>query len=461
MHDEICVIGAEGANRMEDSVNDKDQLFLRLRDLKRRIEEADERVGLADQQRAIIEEMIYQPLEGSADPSQIEFLHFLGFAMAEWIKVGFLPSEFEAAADRIDSRLKANDRLSSIGEFWCWQGLFFMGRENYEEATNSFQHIREDASVFKGIRLTSLYLEAWCHVGVGDYDAADKILGELRNAVGTVGNKWYVDCLHGYFMALRHHGLTQVDLPFTLALDLNGEIAPCEEKGKAELLASDESLVELVAKVSKIVITEELEPRLRLALWQAKEEIVKNMPIMHTLEEVSQRLRSEHGDWVRRLANMGALVNAEFLYSALKAKSWGAVITEHASSVEAEIKAKLLPRLDSVLKKNGTSLESILPNKIQSGGSSLGYAEAILRRIAADPLLKSLLLSALSEDASSFLLSQLPGSLARVRELRKRPAHGDVMSASEAEEMRRLVLGSPEKPGLLRRLCEIDIPYAE
>jgi hypothetical protein len=408
---------------MEDSVNDKDQLFLRIRDLKRRIEEANERVGLADQQRAIIEDMIYQPLEGTADPSQIEFLHFLGFAMAEWIKVGFLPSEFEAAADRIDSRLKANARLSSIGEFWFWQGLFFMGRE--------------------------------------DYDAADNILGELRNAVSTGGNKWHIDCLHGYFMALRHHGLTQVELPFTLALDLNGEIAPREEKGKAELLARDESLVELVGKVSKIVITEELEPRLRLALWQAKEEIIKNMPIMHTLEEVSQRLQSEHGDWVRRLVNMGALVNAEFLYSALKAKSWGAIITEHASSVEAEIKAKLLPRLDSLLKKNGTSLEKILVSKVQSGGSSLGYAEAILRRIAADSLLKSLLLSALSEDTSSFLLSQLPGSLARVRELRKRPAHGDVMSASKAEEMRRLVLGSPEKPGLLKHLCEIDIPYAE
>jgi len=446
---------------MEDSVNDKDQLFLRLRDLKRRIEEADERAGLADQQRAIIEELIYEPLEGTADSSQIEFLHFLGFAMAGWIKVGFLPSEFEVVADRIDCRLKANDRLSSIGEFWFWQGLFFMERENYEEAKNSFHHTLEDASVLNGIRLASLYLEACCHTGLGEYDAAVELLIELRNAVSTFANKLYVDHLHGYLMALQRHSLTEVDLRFTLALDLNGEIAPCEEKGKAELLAGGESLMELVAKVSKIVITEELEPRLRLAVWQAKEEIIKSMPITHTLEEVSQRLQSEHGDWVRKLVNEGALVNAEFLYSALKAKSWGAAITEYANAVEAEIKAKLLPRLDSVLKKNGTLLENILPSKVQSGGSNLGYAEAILRRIAADPLLKSLLLSALSEDTCSFLLSQLPGSLARVRELRKRPAHGDVMNVSKAEEMRRLVLGSPEKPGLLKRLSEIDIPYAE
>jgi hypothetical protein len=65
----------------------------------------------------------------------------------------------------------------------------------------------------------------------------------------------------------------------------------------------------------------------------------------------------------------------------------------------------------------------------------------------------------LPEDTVSFLLYELPGSVAKLRELRNPAPHGNVMTASEAKEMRKLVLGTPEKPGLLKRLNEIDIPY--
>jgi len=152
------------------------------------------------------------------------------------------------------------------------------------------------------------------------------------------------------------------------------------------------------------------------------------------------------------------LVNAEFLYRALKAKSWGGVITEYANSVEAEVKVKLLPKLDSVLRKNSTSLESILSSKVQRGGSNLGYAEAILTRIAENPFLKSVVLSGLSEDTCSFLLSELPGHLAKVRKIRTPSAHGDAMTAKEAREIRKLVLGTPEKPGLLKHMTELKLP---
>lgn len=217
-------------------------------------------------------------------------------------------------------------------------------------------------------------------------------------------------------------------------------------------------LAESTIESLKQAITERMEPRLLFAIWQAKEEVIRSMPTTHTLEEVNQRLRTEYGDWVNKLANPGALTNAEFLYETLKAKSWGGVITEYASSVEAEIKAKILPGLANIMKEKGTTLENILPNRVESGGSSLGYAEIVLRRIAEKPLLVNFL-ATLPEDASSFLLFELPDSLAKVRELRRPPAHGDVMTASLAKEMRKLVLGTPGKPGLLKRLNEISIPY--
>jgi hypothetical protein len=446
-------------NSVEDNVNDKDWELLKEA-LKQRIAEVDERAGLADQQRAIIKETILEPLEATGEPSEISFLYFLGCAMAGWIEVGLLPSEWEATADRINSRLRANDELVAIGEWQFWQGLYFEETENWSEAKSSFDLAVKDASLPRGIRLASLYLRVWCHVASGEYDEARKVLTELRNAVSTFANKWHVDHMDGYIWALQRHGITEACPPVTLALDINGEITSYEERVEAGSLAEGVSLPESTVKALKLAMTEIIEPRLRLALWQAKEEIIRSMPITHTLEEASQRLRSEHGDWVSKLANQGALVNAEFLYRALKAKSWGGVITEYANSVEAEIKAKLLPRLDNLLKKKGTTLENLLPSRVESGGSSLGYAEIVLKRIATNPLLKNLLLSALPEDTCSFLLSELPGSLARLRQLRKPPAHGDVMTASEAKEMRRLVLGTPEKPGLLKRLNETDIPYA-
>lgn len=58
-----------------------------------------------------------------------------------------------------------------------------------------------------------------------------------------------------------------------------------------------------------------------------------------------------------------------------------------------------------------------------------------------------------------FLLHELPNSLAELTELRASPAHGEVITANETKRMRKLVLGTAEKPGLLERLNEINIPY--
>jgi hypothetical protein len=427
------------------------------KDLKKRIAEADERVELADQQRAIVEEMILEPLEAITDSLERSFLYFLGCVMAAWIKIGFLPSEFDTTADRINSRLSANGELSFIGEWQFWQGLYFKEAENWGEAKNSFDLAVRDASLLQGIQLASLQLKAWCHVGLGEYGEAVKVLLELRNTVNTFQNKLYLDFLHGYITALQDNGLTGVYMPWTLALDIYGEISP-EETGKARSLAEGVSLAESTIETLKLAITERMESRLLLGIWQAKEEIIKSISTTNTLEEVSQRLRTEYGDWVSKLANPGALTNAEFLYKALKAKSWGGAMTEYANAVEAEIKSKLLPGLENFLMKKGTILENILPSKVKSGGSSLGYAEAVLKQIAANPDLTKLL-SPLPQDTVSFLLNELPGSLARLRGLRRPPAHGDVMTANEAKEMRKFVLGTPQRPGLLKRLTELNIPH--
>lgn len=444
--------------------------------LKDQIVKAKDQQGLADEQLAIINNMILEPL-GRTDTEPLVLLGalFTAFLMLGWLKLGFLPSQLEplcrepglelsATFFRMFPTSKASDAPSPSGVSQFWDGIISNEMYNWDDAKNAFDLCLSDPSLAPWVRVTALQLKAWQHVRLQEYDIARETLEQLRDNLSV--SKPTADYLMGYIKALEDSGRGSLhyELHHDEIFTMVPEAAPSklqflpQEVTKTGALAEGVSLAESTIEALKLAITEIIEPRLLLAIWQVKEEIIGSMPITQTLEEVSQRLRGEYGDWVSRLANPGALTNAEFLYGALKAKSWGGVITEYANSVEAEIKVKLLPALGNLLKEKGTTLERILPNRIESGGSSLGYAEVILRRIAANPLRRNFL-SALPEDTASFLLYELPASLAKLRELRKPPAHGDVMTAKEAKEMRKIVLGTHDNPGLLKRLNEINIPY--
>lgn len=450
--------------------------------LREQIAGAEDQQGLADEQRAIINQMILEPLERApealekADRETMGFLlvPFVAFIMVGWLKLGFLPSqlkswmeelgglELSATFFRMFPRIKAGNAPAPSGVSQFWDGIICKEMYTWEDAKNAFDLCLNDPSLPPWMRVTALQLKVWHHVWLQEYDTARQTLEQLRDNLSV--SKPKVDYLMGYIKALEdsgrgsihyelHHDDTLIMVPEARPGEL--QFLP-EEATKTGALAEGVSLAESTIEALKLAITERIEPRLLLAIWHAKEEIIGSMPITHTLEEVSQRLRDKHGDWVSKLANQGALTNAEFLYEALKAKSWGGVITEYANAVEAEIKAKLLPGLGNLLKKNGTTLENILPSRVESGGSSLGYAEVVLKRIAANQLLTNFL-SALPKDTVSFLLYELPGSLAKLRELRNPAPHGNVMTASQAKEMQKLVLGTPEKPGLLKRLNDINI----
>jgi len=444
--------------------------------LKDQIVKAKDQQGLADEQLAIINKMILEPLERTdREPLVLLAALFTAFLMLGWLKLGFLPSQFEplchepgleltATLFRMFPTSKASDAPSPSGVSQFWDGIICNEMYNWDDAKTAFDLCLSDPSLAPWMRVTALQLKAWHHVRLQEYETARETLQQLRDSLSV--SKPTVDYLMGYIKALEdsgrgslHYELRHDELFMMVPEAMPDELQFLPQEAiRTGALAEGVLLSESTIESLKLAITERIEPRLLLAIWQAKEEIIRSMPNTHTLEEVSQRLRSEHGDWVSKLANQGALVNAEFLYEALKAKSWGGAITEYANAVEAEIKAKLLPRLGNLLRKKGTTLENIVPNRVGSGGSSLGYAEAVLKRIAANPLLVGFL-SALPEDTVSFLLYELPGSVAKLRELRNPAPHGNVMTASEAKEMRKLVLGTPEKPGLLKRLNEIDIPY--
>lgn len=458
--------------------NDKSQQSLKnLKEyLKKQMAEAEAQRGLGDAERAIITVMILEPLE-KADQELRETAKFVFIAslMVGWVKLGFLPSQFKplyhesgleliATFFRLDPTLGASNAPSPSGVSYFWDGIICEGMYDWEDAKNAFDLSLQDLSLPLWMRVTAMQLKAWHHLRAREYDAARETLEQLRDNLSE--SKPKIDYIMGYVDAIENSGFGSLyagpyDEMFVMIPEAEPDQLHCltGEAIRTDTLARGISLTAPTIEALKLAISESIGTRLLMGIWQAKEDIIKSMPITHTLEDINQRLQSEHGDWVNRLVNQGALVNAEFLYQALKAKSWGGVITEYANSVEAEVKSKLLPRLDSVLKKNGTSLDSVEQSKVKRGGSNLGYAEVILRKIAEYQSLSSLLVSALPKDTCRFLLSELPSHLAKVRALRRTPAHGGAMTASQAEEMRGLVLVSPERPGLLKRLNEIGIPY--
>jgi len=442
--------------------------------LKEQIFKAIDQQGLADGQLAIINKMILEPLERTVDKS-IEYLVVL-FAtsiMLGWLKLGFLPSQFEplchepglelsATFFRMFPTSKASDAPSPSGMSQFWDGMICNEMHNWDDAKNAFDLCLSDPFLAPWVRVTALQLKAWHHVRLQEYDTARETLQQLRDNLSV--SKPTADYLMGYIKALEdsgrgslHYGL-HCDEMFMMVPEVTpSELRPLpQEVAKIGTFAEGISLAESTIEALKLAITERIEPRLLLAIWHVKEEIIGSMPITHTLEEVSQRLRRDYGDWVGKAANLGALTNAEFLYQALKARSWGDVTTAYANAVEAEIKAKLLPQLENFLTGKGFSLQTILPKRVDRGDSDLGYAEAVLRTAEPSPLLKRFL-SLLPTETHSFLFHELPDSLAQLRDLRNRAAHGGVMNASEAKEIRKLVLGTPEKAGLLKRLIEINL----
>jgi hypothetical protein len=443
--------------------------------LKQEMAKAEDRRDLGDEQRAIINRMIMEPLEtGDSDSWETRMSAFLVVLMLGWLKLGFLPSLFEswmiqlggldltATFFRLWPKHKANDAPSPSGVSQFWDGIVCEALYELYDAKTAFDHSLNDPSLPPWIRVNALQLKAWYHFRLQEYDSVREILRQLRDNQSVSKSK--VDYLMGYVDAIENSGLGSLyaasyDEMFLMIPEAEpSKLSPVSEEAPiTKELAGGVSLTEPTIRALKRAITESIGPRLLLGIWQAKEEIISSIPITRTLEEVNQKLLTEYGDWVSKLTNKGALTNAEFLFAALKAKSWSGVITEYANAVEAEIKSKLLPRLGHFLRSKGATLENILPNRTESGGSSLGYDQIVLETIAAKPILRGFL-SDLPSDTVSFLLHQLPFSLAKLREARRPSAHGEAITAKEAREIRELVLGTPKKPGLLKRMTETNIP---
>jgi hypothetical protein len=437
---------------MENQLDDNNWELKKRKLIEALTEEADCQ-GLAVGQRAIIHETILKPLDED-DESSRNTAWFFGYAMVGWLKIGFLPSEWKISLAEIVSKPK--DIYAPPGaELAFWLGLaskeLFPAED--ERAKQYFDDALKDVTLPQGIHLASLNLKVWCQVGLGEYDEADVTLTELRNGVSSFANKYYADYLMGFISALSKYGITAVDMPVKMALSIDGEIVP-ETTGKRG--GSEPQYVALPVDALIKMIREEVTMPVLISECKTRKEIAE-IPVTRTPEEFRQKFVTEYGDWVNKLANQGALVNAEFLYEALSARSWGEIVMGYANAMEEEIRRQLLRPLQSFLRsKTGNNILSVGQKFIKvHDRCDTADIEGILSAGELNQLKEFYL--PLTTEAHLFLFDELPRSLEELRKLRNPSAHGIVMNANEAKQIRKLVLGTSKKAGLLKRLTEINL----
>lgn len=448
---------------MENNLDDVnwEKLINTLRDL---ITGIAEQKGLVEEQRAIIDDKIFKQLESitiiSADAI---VLLMVGVIMVGWLKVGLLPSELPnelnitATFFRYYPESKASDAPEPGGESHFWDGLFCIGIDDFITAKASFALCLSDDYLPHWMRVIVLQFEIWHFVRSDEYELAYETLDLLRESLYI--NDPMVDYIIGYIKALEDNniGSSYDEMVFiTPAISENPELMTGDivvaGSPSAGVSFTKSALASLQNNISEKIVTE-----LRLGLWQMKEEIVSSIPLTGTLEEVCQKLRNEHGNWVDKLANQGALTNAEFLYESLSRRSWGEVVLGYTNAVEAEVRARLIQPLEVFLmKRSDGKLVAIGQTfiEVKSQKLSLSDCEQILRGVGSSKSLQEFF-SLLPNEARLFVLNTLPDRLSELRNLRNPSAHGSIVA--NAKEARKIVIGTPEKPGILKLLSEINI----
>ena len=408
--------------------------------------------GLPEEEKAVLNKLVLEPLSRPSEPDEIA--SFIGSMMVCGFSLGFLPSECLNSLKRASLRAVADQSVPVTlddSELNFWLGCALYMQRDYLASRDLLQKVKDNALLPRKILLASLQLCAWSQFHLLNYNEALETLNILKARVSTAEGKERASFLIGYLSALWEEPEFE---EFPLGPEVH-VVLPEEEYD--ELLLEKAVPLSVSSWNNLRLILEEQAKSITLSIWKAKEEVISRIPNARTLEEVNERLAKEYGDWIKRIQNPGALVNAEFLYGALKSRSWGEVVVGYANAVELETKARLEPLL-GLLKSKGIleipTKDPRNPIRIDSPKVTLGEIEIILCSLESNPALRVCTENLIPTDLRPFLLDRLPRDLEKLRNFRNSSAHGEVIQS--AKEIRKLVLGTPEEPGLLKRLSEVN-----
>lgn len=334
--------------------------------------------------------------------------------------------------------------------------------ENWEQIAELLDKVMKETRLPRKVLLTAQQLRIWCHVNLEEsdesVDAARKFIASLRTqeAIRTTCECFMKPLITESVESLKGIG-GWVDDPRIVYFVFLSE----EEFEEPETASPDKETV--TKSVVSLDVHVAMHKRTIEEITKNLKEIISNS--VQTHENVRERLAKQYGEWIDSLENCGELLNAEFLLESLSRRSWSGVVACYCNAVEAEIKSQLIMPLKEYLASRGIiQRQEWQEIKLPSGKAlpigdkqlSIGTMQQLLEWSLNSPLIKAFW-SKYSDEEISFIktLPDRNSDLDILRIFRGDADHGKRLSRENADYVHRLVLGTPEKPGILKRLTEL------
>ena len=175
---------------------------------------------------------------------------------------------------------------------------------------------------------------------------------------------------------------------------------------------------------------------------------------LETIESTQSRLLKEN-PWLESAANIGSVVTAETIYSQLKRQNWGEMVMGYCNAVEEELKRFLYKEYLAFRRERFDDENYAEESERQKKQQSILHFIASLRKNNLRHQIWAQFASTKMKTHSEFLSNELPKLLEELVSLRGPSAHGTMKEREKAEKARNIVLGTQEKPGLLKRLVDL------
>jgi len=201
---------------------------------------------------------------------------------------------------------------------------------------------------------------------------------------------------------------------------------------------------------------EESHQRQELRQIRYQTDLERELPKMSggvTVDKVQTGL-VEKNPWLENALNLGSVVNAEILYEQLSKYNWGEVVMGYCNAVEEELKQFLYKEyLAYYAEKYNEGYEGE-SRRQREQGSVLYFIANVTTNTMKNQIWNQFVKTRYPEHGV-FLSKELPQSLDKLTVLRNKAAHGKMVNPGDAENARKIVMGTSGKPGLLERLVAI------
>jgi len=218
-------------------------------------------------------------------------------------------------------------------------------------------------------------------------------------------------------------------------------------QGLAEGMLQRPDYKEFVEQVRK---AEESHQRQELRQTRIEKKLVE-LEGVETIQVTGSELVKKN-PWLEGVVNLGSVVNAEALYKQLKRQNWGEVVVGFCNAVEEELKQFLYKEYLEFVAEQSDDDSYVEESKRQNTKGSVLYFIGSLNRNKAAYQIWMQFVSTCMKAHKEFLSYELPDALAELVRLRNLSAHGKMQERRDAERAHEIVWGTPEKPGLLKKL---------